>query len=74
MIDISIYEMRELSALRFGFTLGLKEIQRSKNTAKNLNACFLTDAEQMLSQCIASLDKHAADNNWYINNMTYERR
>lgn len=73
MLDLQIYEMRELSALRFGISLGLKEIQRNKNLA-NINTCFLTDAEQMLLHCITSLDKYAAENNWYINKTNFERR
>lgn len=73
MIDLTIFEMRELSALRFGLSLGLKEIQKNKNTAK-LNSCFLTNAEQMLLQCITSLDKYAYENNLYLENQVYERR
>lgn len=73
MIDLSNYEMRELSALRFGLSLGLKEIQKNKNTAK-LNPCFLTNAEQMLLQCITSLDKYAYEDNLYLENQVYERR
>lgn len=73
MIDLSNYEMRELSALRFGLSLGLKEIQKNKNTAK-LNLCFLTNAEQMLLQCITSLDKYAYEDNLYLENQVYERR
>lgn len=73
MIDLSIYEMRELSALRFGLSLGLKEIQKNKNMIKP-NPCFLTNAEQMLMQCIASLDKYALENSWYVENQVYERR
>ena len=73
MIDLTIFEMRELSALRFGLSLGLKEIQKNKNMAK-LNPCFLTNAEQMLLQCIASLDKYASENNWHVEKQVYERR
>ena len=73
MNDLSLYTMSELSALRFGISLAVKEIQKTKETCE-LNPCFTSNAKQALLQCIQALDFYAAMQNWKLINNFYERR
>ncbi len=73
MKNLSLYTMSELSALRFGLSLAVKEVQKTKETCE-LNPCFTSNAEQALLQCIQDLDSYAAMQNWKLINNFYERR
>ena len=57
MKNLSLYTMSELSALRFGLSLAVKEVQKTKETCE-LNPCFTSNAgkRKIASTCSKSSD------------------